>query len=56
MAASEWAAPWDGGWKAGWKSGCRWIGGRLSTCYSGGITEVGMFEEEVDGGEARLYQ
>ena len=56
MAASEWVAPWDGGRKARWKGSCPWVGGRLGTCYPEGISEAGMPEVEVDGGEARLYQ
>ena len=56
MAACKWVAPWDGGWKVGWEGGCCWIGGWLSACHTEGVAEAGMFEEEVDGGKARLYQ
>ena len=56
MAACKRVAPWDSGWEAGWEGGCRWIGRRLSTRYSEGVPEAGVFEEEVHKGEACLCQ
>ena len=41
--------------EARWETGFRWVGSRLGASYLESVLEAGMFEE-VDGGEARLYQ
>ena len=34
---------------------CCWVGGWRGARYTGGISEASVFEEEVDGGKARLH-
>ena len=42
--------------EARWESGFRWVGSLLGASYPESVLEAGMFEEEMDGGEAHLYQ